>query len=167
MLIFDSAVTYEISTNSTADTKKLATKLGKRLKGGDVIELASDLGGGKTTFVQGLARGLGYRGLVTSPTFTLSQIYRLNHGLELHHYDLYRLGESGAVGDELVEDLHDAQVITVIEWASIVRSNLPKDRLRIEFEVSGHNNRVLKITAGGDRSIQVLNQLRATGKEQL
>jgi tRNA threonylcarbamoyladenosine biosynthesis protein TsaE len=119
------------------------------------------LGGGKTTFVQGLARGLGYHGPVTSPTFTLSQIYRIGPKLELHHYDLYRLGQSGAVGDELAEDIHDHQVITVIEWAGIVTSDLPKDRIKIEFEVTGDTGRLLHFWAGGPRSQRILQRLQS------
>jgi tRNA threonylcarbamoyladenosine biosynthesis protein TsaE len=126
-----------------------------------LIELASDLGGGKTTFVQGLAHGLGYRGHVTSPTFTLSQIYRVGPHLELHHYDLYRLGHSGAVGDELAEDLRDPEVITVIEWADIAASDLPPDHLKIEFEVIDDNQRRLHFRAGGPRSKAILEQLQA------
>jgi tRNA threonylcarbamoyladenosine biosynthesis protein TsaE len=130
----------------------VAQRLAKLLKGGEVIELTSDLGGGKTTFVQGLAAGLGYDGPVTSPTFTLSQIYKLSEPLELHHYDLYRLGQSGVVGDELAEDLEDAHIITVIEWAGIVEDELPKDRLRISFEVTGDRTRQLTVTSSGDVS---------------
>jgi tRNA threonylcarbamoyladenosine biosynthesis protein TsaE len=130
----------------------VAQRLAKLLKGGEVIELTSDLGGGKTTFVQGLAAGLGYNGPVTSPTFTLSQIYKLSEPLELHHYDLYRLGQSGVVGDELAEDLEDAHIITVIEWAGIVEDELPKDRLRISFEVTGDRTRQLTVTSSGDVS---------------
>ena len=121
----------------------------------------SDLGGGKTTFVQGLARGLGYRGPVTSPTFTLSQVYRLSPQLELHHYDLYRLGQSGAVGDELAEDLHDTAVITVIEWADIAERDLPADRLRIQFNVTSDTGRNLKFSAGGRRSTHILEALKS------
>lgn len=124
-----------------------------------VIELASDLGGGKTTFTQGLAAGLGYAGTVTSPTFTLSQVYKLPSGLELHHYDLYRLTEGGVVGDELAEDLADPQVITLIEWAGIVNDELPVDRLKISFEVIGENERRLDFIAGGPESEQLIKGL--------
>ncbi|HEY2003798.1 MAG TPA: tRNA (adenosine(37)-N6)-threonylcarbamoyltransferase complex ATPase subunit type 1 TsaE [Candidatus Saccharimonadia bacterium] len=151
---------YEISTTNSEATQALATKLAKHLKGGEVIELASDLGGGKTTFVQGLARGLGYHGDVTSPTFTLSQIYKLP-SLEIHHYDLYRLGETGVVGDELTEDLHDPFVVTVIEWGGIMEAHLPKDRLRISFEVTGDNDRRLTFTAGGPVSEHLLKELKS------
>lgn len=153
-------MTFEISTTSTADTQKLAQKLGKLLRGGDVIELVSDLGGGKTTFTQGLARGLGYSGPVTSPTFALNQIYRLKPHLELHHYDLYRLGFAGAVGDELAEDLADPEVITVIEWADIAKDDLPQDRLSIALDVTAETGRRLMFASGGQRSDQILEALK-------
>lgn len=129
------------------------------MKSSAVIELSSDLGGGKTTFVQGLAAGLGYEGEVTSPTFTLSQVYKLPFGRELHHYDLYRLGQGGVVGDELAEDMTDPQVITVIEWAGIVGDELPADRLRVTFEVVGENGRRLGFTSGGPVSEQLVKGL--------
>ena len=121
-------------------------------RGGDVVELRSDLGGGKTTFVQGLAAAPGYDGEVTSPTFTLSQIYPLPNGLELHHYDLYRLSEAGVVGDELGEDVGDDRVITVIEWGGVAEANLPADRLVVDLNVTGDTSRELKLTSSGPRS---------------
>jgi tRNA threonylcarbamoyladenosine biosynthesis protein TsaE len=150
-------MTYSISTTGSAGTQAAAARLSKLLQGGEVIELVSDLGGGKTTFVQGLARGLGYDGDVTSPTFTLSRVYKLPpHGsdepLELHHYDLYRLGQAGAVGDELAEDLADPTVITAIEWAGIFEDELPGDRLRVKFDVTGDSGRKLTLTATGPKS---------------
>ena len=138
----------------------LAAKLAKQLKGGEVIELMSDLGGGKTTFVQGLARGLGYRGEVTSPTFTLSQIYKLP-SFEIHHYDLYRLGEVGAVGDELTEDVHDPKVVTIIEWGGIMDAHLPEDRLQIKFEVTDEEGRHLTVKANGQVSERLLKGLKS------
>jgi tRNA threonylcarbamoyladenosine biosynthesis protein TsaE len=126
-----------------------------------VIELSSDLGGGKTTFVQGLAAGLGYTGEVTSPTFTLSRVYPLTAPLELHHYDLYRLGVSGVVGNELAEDLTGPNIITVVEWAGIVTDDLPPDRLRIDFAVTGDTTRDLKISSGGPLSDRLVAGLKS------
>lgn len=149
-----------IDSNSAEQTQQFGERLAGLITGGMIIELASDLGGGKTTFVQGLARGLGYKDEVTSPTFTLSRVYKLADGRELHHYDLYRLGQAGAVGDELTEDMADETYITVIEWADIVSSDLPPDRLKIVFNLTGDNARQLVITSGGPRSDSVLEQLQ-------
>jgi len=148
--------TIDFDCPTEADTRALADRLGKLLHGGEVIELASDLGGGKTSFTQGLAMSLGYKGPVTSPTFTLSQIYQIPDGPEIHHYDLYRLEESGVVGTELAEDLDDKDIIVVVEWGDLVAGILPKDRLRIEFEVTSENGRILHATALGPVSEKLL-----------
>lgn len=149
-------MTYEITTTDSAATQKVAAKLAKLLSAGDVVELASDLGGGKTTFVQGLARAMGYAGPVTSPTFTLMQEYRLPDGSVLHHYDLYRLQQTGVVGAELAEDLRDSSVITVIEWAGLAEDELPADRLRVEFEVVAEDERKLRLIPGGPKSEKIV-----------
>jgi len=124
-----------------------------------VIELTSDLGGGKTTFVQGLAAGLSYEGAVTSPTFTLGNIYELPSGLQLHHYDLYRLSEGGVLAEELLEDLTDPRIITVIEWAGVAEAQLPADRVVIAFEVTGDSDRRIIFTAGGPKSAAIIKGL--------
>lgn len=154
-------MTYATSTTNSAATQAVANQLAQLLKGGEIIELKSDLGGGKTTFVQGLARGLGYSGNVTSPTFTLSQIYDLGTGQELHHYDLYRLNQGGVVSEELAEDLADPRIITVIEWAGIIEHELPADRLLIEFTVTGDTSRQLNFTSGGAHSDQLIKGLQS------
>jgi tRNA threonylcarbamoyladenosine biosynthesis protein TsaE len=156
----NSATTLHVSTTGSLGTIALAQRLGRLLRGGELIELTSDLGGGKTTFVKGLASGLGYEGVVTSPTFTLGQIYRLKSGLELHHYDLYRLAETGVVGEELAENLSDPLAITVIEWAGIAAQSLPVDRLTIELSVAGVDDRAITLSAGGSHSAKLLTQLK-------
>jgi tRNA threonylcarbamoyladenosine biosynthesis protein TsaE len=160
MLFMNSGMTFAISTTNSAATQAVAQRLATQLRGGEVIELASDLGGGKTTFVQGLARGLGYTGEVVSPTFTLSRIYQLPEGRELHHYDLYRLGQAGVVGEELTESLGDPTIITLIEWAGIIEDELPQDRLRIEFTITGETNRELTFTATGTKSKHIIKALK-------
>jgi tRNA threonylcarbamoyladenosine biosynthesis protein TsaE len=161
MLFMSFDMTYEISTTSSEATQSVAERLARLLQGGEVIELTSDLGGGKTTFVQGLASGLGYEGEVTSPTFTLSRVYKLKNNLELHHYDLYRLGQSGVVGDVLAEDVGDRGIITIIEWAGIVADQLPHDRLRIEFTVTGDTDRLLQISSHGPVSHRLAKGLQS------
>ncbi len=155
-------MTYNVSTTGFAATQQLAASLAPFLKGGHILELASDLGGGKTTFVQGLATGWGFGGEVGSPTFAISRVYRLKSELEVHHYDLYRLGDAGIVGQELAEDLVDPQVITIIEWADIAHSQLPADRLKISFTVTGDDDRQISFQSGGTASEQVLSAWRSS-----
>ncbi len=157
----NSAMTYEITTTSSEATKSAARRLSQCLQGGEVIELVSDLGGGKTTFVQGLAEGLGYTGPVTSPTFTLSNAYALEGGRQLHHYDLYRLSEGGVLADELVEDMADADIITVIEWPAVAEASLPEDHLTITIEVTSDTGRRLVFTSAGPKSAKIIEEISA------
>lgn len=154
-------MTLEINTSNAEDTRALARRLAQLLQGGEVIELQSDLGGGKTTFVQGLAAGLGYSGPVTSPTFTLNNIYQLPHGLQLQHYDLYRLDKAGIMANELAENLGNPSFITVLEWAGVAQAELPLDRIVIVFEVIAESGRSLVITSGGPLSTALLDRLVA------
>ena len=100
------------------------------LKGGEVIELISDLGGGKTTFTRGLVRGMGSEDKVASPTFTISKMYDAGE-LEVHHFDFYRLQEAGIVADELEEVAGDPRAIVVVEWGDVVQHVLPENRLTV------------------------------------
>ena len=154
-------MTYEITTTSSDQTQSLARSLAPQIQGGATIELASDLGGGKTTFVQGLAAGLGYAGRVSSPTFTLSNVYELSDGRSIHHYDLYRLDEGGIVGQELAEDMADPDVITLIEWAGVAQAQLPQDRLIINFNVAGEHDRHIVFSGQGDDTDRVIKALQS------
>lgn len=120
----------------------LAAQIGAKLRGGETIELVSDLGGGKTAFVRGLASGLGSTDRVSSPSFTLTNQYKAGK-LTLHHFDFYRLSEPGILKAELAEILADEQNIVVVEWADVVGDILPIDRLRITISVTGENGRIL------------------------
>jgi len=154
-------MTYEITTTNSAATQSVGSRLSRLLRGGEVIELISDLGGGKTTFVQGLVAGLGYAGPVTSPTFTLSNVYQLEDGRQIHHYDLYRLSSGGVVADELSEDVGAPDIITVIEWAGAAKDELPADRLRVTLEVTGESDRRLSFAAAGPKSESIIKGLSA------
>lgn len=126
---------------------RLGEALGRRLRGGECIELISDLGGGKTTFIRGLARGLGADEPVASPSFTIAHYY-LASKLALHHYDFYRLADPGVIVHELAESIADPQVVVAVEWPSVVKSVLPTDRLRIKIQVTGEQTRLFKLRAG-------------------
>jgi tRNA threonylcarbamoyladenosine biosynthesis protein TsaE len=136
-------MTWQTITNSSKETELLAEKLGAKLRGGEVIELVSDLGGGKTTFTRGLARGAGSTDRIASPTFTISREYRASK-FTIAHFDFYRLGEAGIVGDELHELLDDPTYVTVIEWGDIVHSILPDRRLTIQINQAGEDTRQIK-----------------------
>jgi len=110
------------------------------MRGGEVIELVSDLGGGKTTFVRGLAAGLGSGDAVRSPSFTLSNQYKSGK-LTLYHFDFYRLFEPGIMRDELTEVLADPEAAVVIEWGKIIEDVLPAERLTIRIKVTGKTGR--------------------------
>lgn len=138
-------MTLVIESTSSGKTEELGQKLGRRLRGGEVIELRSDLGGGKTTLVRGLAAGLGSDDAVASPSFTISRVY-ISPELELHHYDFYRLTEPGVMTDELSEVMGDPQNIVVVEWADIVEDVLPKQHIEIDISVTGENERRISVS---------------------
>ncbi len=111
-----------------------------------VYALVGDLGAGKTTFVKGLAKGLGIDEDIQSPTFTISRVYDARDGLILSHYDFYRLNDAGIMADELHETLQDPQGVTAIEWGDIVEGVLPKERVTIVFEAPTEETRTLTLT---------------------
>jgi tRNA threonylcarbamoyladenosine biosynthesis protein TsaE len=131
-------MTWQIASTESEYTERLGMALGSLLKAPMVLELRSDLGGGKTTFVRGLVRGLGSKDKVSSPTFTLKRQYKADH-IEIHHFDFYRLSEPGVLSDQLEESLQNSRVITVVEWSDIVRDVLPDKRLIIEFRPVSNN----------------------------
>lgn len=123
----------EISTNLPEETIELAQKIGANLKGGECIELVSDVGGGKTTFVRGLAQGAGSSSYVSSPTFTISKIYETPK-FEIAHFDFYRLREAGMIDYEIEEVVHNGKTVIVVEWSEIVQHVLPKERITINIK---------------------------------
>lgn len=140
-----------IDVANEAETRLLGEKLGRLLKGGEIIELVGDVGAGKTTFVKGLARGLVIHEAVQSPSFTISRVYDARDGLLLAHYDFYRLNDAGIMADELAETTQDTTSITVIEWADIVEGVLPAEHLRISITAPTETTRSLKMT--GNQSL--------------
>jgi len=126
--------------------KALGARLGALLQGGEVIELSGDVGAGKTTFVKGLAVGMAIDEDVQSPSFTVSRVYDARDGLQLAHYDFYRLQDAGIMANELDEVIRDDTIVTVVEWADIVEGVLPKKRLRIEFASPSETDRTLEFS---------------------
>jgi len=137
---------FIFKTENIHDTQTLAEALGRALRGREVIELISDVGGGKTTFVKGLAVGLDIHDTVQSPTFTISRIYNARDDLELHHFDFYRLNEAGIVADELAESLHQPNAIVAVEWGEIVHDVLPAQHITLRLTSLGDTERKITIT---------------------
>lgn len=137
--------TWRTNTASVEETEQLAEQIGTRLKGGEVLELVSDLGGGKTAFVRGLARGMGSADHVASPTFTVSRVYEADD-LTLHHFDFYRLPEAGIMSAEVSELLEDPKAVVAVEWSDVVRHVLPDTRLTIVLTQTGETSRELNVT---------------------
>ncbi len=120
----------------------LAGEIGRKVRGGEVIELVSDLGGGKTAFVRGLAGGMGSRDKVSSPSFTLGNQYKAGR-LTLYHFDFYRLKDPGIMEVELAEVLADPLAVIAVEWGGIVEGVLPPERLSVHIKALAENRREL------------------------
>ncbi len=121
----------EIRTADALQTQQVAEKLGRRLAAGDLLLLTGELGAGKTTFTQGLGRGLGVRPGIISPTFVLMRIHpSLADGPDLVHVDAYRLGSSGEIDDIDLENTMDTSV-TVVEWGKGLVEHLSDSRLEV------------------------------------
>lgn len=136
--------TLSMQLASSEDTEKLGEQLGRNLRGGEVIELVSDLGGGKTTLTRGIVRGSGSKDVVSSPTFTISKVYK-SEKFHIHHYDFYRLSDAGLIEHEISDDLNDEEKVVIIEWGEVVQHVLPYERLTIQIDKTGDNSRELII----------------------
>lgn len=133
------------TTHSAEETELLGERIGEKLRGGEVIELKSDLGGGKTTFTRGLARGFGSNDTVASPSFTISYVYSRPDKKELHHFDFYRLSDGGVVASELAEVENDPSVVVVVEWGDIVHDILPSTRVILQIRSLEEDSREITI----------------------
>lgn len=132
-----------VSKNSD-ETVSLGQKLGEQLKGGEVVALYGDLGGGKTQFTKGIAKGLGIKEDIFSPTFVIRRDCK-GQELSLLHYDFYRFE---VPDEELVESLEEGinlENVTVIEWAERVEKYLPKNTIKIKFGYIGESEREIEI----------------------
>jgi tRNA threonylcarbamoyladenosine biosynthesis protein TsaE len=154
---------YQISCSSLDSSLRLAAEIGSKLRGHEVIELVSDLGGGKTTFVRGLASGAGSPDRVSSPSFTLTNIYQAPP-LTLHHFDFYRLPEPGLLREELAEVITDPHNVVIIEWANIVEDVLPSNHLTISITATGETSREYKLACPQDLAYLLPVGAKRTGR---
>lgn len=148
-----------IEVKSEQELQAFGERLGALFVGGESINLIGDVGAGKTTLTKAIGAGMGIVGDISSPSYTLSQMHESPEGLRLAHYDFYRLEEPGILAAELAENFSDKESVVVIEWAGIVTGILPADHLQIQIVPTGEKSRRLTITAGGDKSRQLLERL--------
>lgn len=149
---------YALTINNLNEMEAFARELADALLPGDVLLLEGDLGAGKTTFTQSLAKALGVKKNVNSPTFTIIKEYQGKH--PLYHMDVYRLGE------ESEEDLGFAEYfygegISVVEWAHLIKDQLPDEYIQIEiFHTGAENQRKLKLKIIGKRYDRILEKVK-------
>ena len=120
-------------TRSPEETYELGKKIGQQARPGQVYTLTGDLGVGKTVFTQGVAAGLGITEPVSSPTFTIVQIYEEGR-LPFYHFDVYRIGDIEEMEEIGYDDYFFGEGICLIEWAELIEEILPKDRISITIE---------------------------------
>lgn len=134
-----------VTTRSAEETRSLATELGAALSPGSVLALHGDLGVGKTTFVQGLARGLGITGGVTSPTFNIFTLHRGK--TNLLHLDAYRLESAREVEDLLIEDFMEPPWCLAVEWPEKVAAWLPAGALHLDLSIGAEHAHHVRLRA--------------------
>lgn len=120
-------------TYSPEETFRLGEGLGRQARPGEIYTLLGDLGVGKTVFTQGVAKGLGIDGPVSSPTFTIVQVYDEGR-LPFYHFDVYRIGDVEEMEEIGYEDYFYGDGICLIEWANLIEELLPRSRREITIE---------------------------------
>jgi tRNA threonylcarbamoyladenosine biosynthesis protein TsaE len=132
-------------TKHSEETRKLGIDFAKKIKYGDFLAFYGNLGSGKTTFIQGLAEGLGIKRRIISPTFIILRHYKLDRG-SFYHVDLYRTNSKhdllGLGMDEIIEDKNN---IIAVEWSDKLNDFLPKKRIELHFKYIEENEREIII----------------------
>jgi tRNA threonylcarbamoyladenosine biosynthesis protein TsaE len=131
-------------TSSANETERVAAELAGRLRPGDVVLVSGELGSGKTTFVRGAARALGVEGPVTSPTFTIGQVYA-GRGVEVAHLDLYRLASLAPEDPALLDDYVTDARVAFVEWPGVGAGAFERVAARVRLEHRGGDRRVVEV----------------------
>lgn len=160
------SASYTYSSGSLEETVRLATQLASHVLPGTVITLDGDLGAGKTAFSQALAKALGVKDVVSSPTFTIIKEYESGR-LPFYHMDVYRLSMEEA--DELgLEEYFYGEGASLVEWSSLIPDLLPPERLSIHIELNGEDGqgRLFRLQPHGEPYKQWCIQLKENGDLQ-
>jgi len=149
-----------IESKSSNQTLKLGEHMGRNISQGISIALKGELGTGKTTFVQGLAKGLGVceKYYITSPTFNIINEYPAQP-FTLCHLDLYRLGSVDELEDIGFDDLVDENHIIVVEWPEILKDISYKFDIEIKFKFDKQYNRIISVFASGQPGLNLISNL--------
>ena len=131
-------------TNSVAETRALGEELSTSLRPGDVVVLEGELGAGKSELARGIARGLGVRETVTSPSFTILNVYESGR-YPLYHFDWYRLESADELYELGMDEYLGGDGIAVVEWAERCPEAVPENTIRITLDVTGEESRRIQI----------------------
>ena len=134
-------------TNSAAETRALGEKLSGSLRPGDVVVLEGELGAGKSELARGIAQGLGVRETVTSPSFTILNVYESGR-CPLYHFDWYRLESEDELYELGMDEYLGGDGIAVVEWAERCPEAVPENTIRITLDVTGEESRRINIRRG-------------------
>lgn len=137
------------TSESREQTVLIGEELGQSLEGGEVVAFRGDLGSGKTCFTSGIAKGLGYTGDVTSPTFALINEY-LGGRLPLYHFDMYRINSWDELYSSGFFDYIELGGVVAAEWSENIENALPENTVYVEFEKTGEESRKIKIFKKGE-----------------
>ena len=137
-----------IRTNSAAETWQLGEQIAKELKAGDVILLEGGLGAGKSELARGIARGLGVQETVTSPSFTILNVYDSGR-LPLYHFDWYRLESEEELYELGMDEYLGGDGVALVEWPERCPEAVPEQCLRIRLFPEGENTRRIETEAAG------------------
>ncbi len=152
------------ASRGPGETRRLGARLGRLLRPGDTVLLSGDLGAGKTVFVQGIARGMGFEGGVSSKSYVLLGEYQ-GRECKLYHADLFRL-EAPEQAEELAVDEYCTDGVLVAEWPERALHVFPLDHVMVHFEVTGERGRGLALEAEGDRGNELLQRMTLRGKAE-
>lgn len=148
-------VERKLKIDNLEGTEKLANELAKRLVPPDVLTLKGNLGVGKTTFTQALAKALGVKRVVSSPTFTIIKQYEGIY--PLNHLDVYRL--AGSDEDLGWDEIFYGDAISVVEWAQFIEEDLPEEYLEIQITRDGESERTITLSPKGERYEKMCREL--------
>ncbi len=135
----------EFISHSLVETHALAQKIAQKISAGDTIALFGGMGMGKTQFVRGFAKALGFEGEVSSPTFAIVHEY-IGGSLNVYHFDMYRVSSWDDLDSTSFYDYLEAGGVVVTEWSENIEGALPENAIRIEISSLGETSRKFSVT---------------------